>query len=284
MPGSARSTRLKLILTLAALAAAGSWRLRHYIPWFQLDLRYTAERSVGYGPHPSQVLDIFRPRLGSGLRPGVLVLHGGGWVRGERSDTESRVCWRYLRQGFVVANATYRLAEVAKAPAAVEDARLALEFVSRQAARWGIDAKRLVVTGESAGAHLALMAAFAPAATAAAVIDFYGATDLEQAWKEGSRFPAQWVGDRADRWQIAAAMSPLHLIRPGLPPVLAIHGTADRVVPPSHSRRLVRALTAAGNTARLFEVEGGEHGFSAARLDAAYLAIFDFLRAQGIVP
>ena len=69
----------------------------------------------------------------------------------------------YLEMGFAVVNVTYRLARVSEAPAAVEDCRCALRWVIQNAKEYGLDVNRLVVTGYSAGGHLALTTGMLPA-------------------------------------------------------------------------------------------------------------------------
>lgn len=119
--------------------------------------RYGAERerNLRYGPGPAQRLDLYRPTGASGPRPVVLYLHGGGF-RAMSKDTHWLMGLRFARQGYLVANADYRLAPRHPYPAAIEDAALALEWVAAHAAAQGGDLGALVLAGESAGANLAL--------------------------------------------------------------------------------------------------------------------------------
>ncbi len=219
-------------------------------------------------------LDLHRPNTAKGKRtPVLVVIHGGAWARGERPKgwTGYR---RFVEAGFAVISMQYRLSGQARAPAAVEDVRCVMGWIARSAEREGLDPKLIVLMGTSAGAHLALMAAYVdasegldpaecgPAPRAAAVIDFYGPTDLRPqslgAWNSPSI--GKWVGEGEAGAAMAARMSPITRIKPGLPPVFIVHGDADPVVPVAASIALKAALERAMVPTELHVVPGGVHG------------------------
>jgi dipeptidyl aminopeptidase/acylaminoacyl peptidase len=188
------------------------------------------------------------------------------------------VCRLYLHQGFVVANVEYRKGAIAPA---VEDAIRALGWFCRNAPNYGVDPHRIVVTGESSGAHLALMAAFQSGVEVAAVVNFYGITDLTAM---ADRPAIQAVLPPGDWKTSARRLSPLTYVRQGLPPVLSIHGTADAVVPPDQTARLAEALRSTGGEAAEFYMPGAGHGFSSMQqVAAAYRVVFQFLAQRGII-
>ena len=188
-----------------------------------------------------------------------------------------RVCRRYLAKGFVVANAEYRSGI---GPAA-EDAVRALEWFAANARRYGADPGKIVVTGESAGGHLALFAAFKTRIPVAAAVNFYGISDLAALVDEP--FVRRQL-PHENQAAAARSFSPTTYIRAGVCPVLSIHGTADSTVPPSQSRRLTELLqqTNGPGGAHLTLIEGGKHGFTERELGVAYQAVFDFLYRHGV--
>jgi acetyl esterase/lipase len=219
-------------------------------------------------------LDLHRPPSAKGKRaPVLVVIHGGAWARGERPKGWAGYR-RFVDAGFAVVSMQYRLAGQARAPAAVEDVRCVMGWIARAAEREGLDSRRIVLLGTSAGAHLALMAASidknegldpaecGPAPRAAAVIDFYAPTDLRLqslgAWSSPSI--GKWVGEGEAGAAMAARMSPITRVRPGLPPVFIVHGDADPVVPLAASTALKAALDRAKVPAELHTVPGGVHG------------------------
>ncbi|PJI90789.1 alpha/beta fold hydrolase [Sphingomonas koreensis] len=234
----------------------------------------TSSTDVIYATHPTGPLhlDLHRP-AGKGRAPVLVVLHGGGWARGERPKS-----WAGLRPfveaGYAIVSVQYRLSGTAQAPAAVQDARCAMAWVARNADRHQLDPRRLVVLGTSAGGHLALMAgmlggradidlpACGPVPRAAAIIDFYGPTDLrpESLGKWRSPSVTKWIGEGPDAPALAERMSPLTLVRKGQVPVFIVHGDADNVVPIQSSRQLKAALDRAGVPSELHIVPGGGHG------------------------
>lgn len=236
---------------------------------------------VAYGPFPENRLDIMRPRGSSQApRPAVIVFHGGAWERGSREEMREHVCGRYLARGFVVVNVEYRHGI---APA-TEDAIRAVEWFCKHASSYGGDPLRVVVTGESAGGHLALIAAFRSESHIAAVVNFYGVADLMAALGMPyvrEALPADVPAGVAEF--AAGKLSPVTWVRPGLCPVLSIHGTADDTVPLNQSERLTEKLRSVGGDAELAPVAGGGHGFSPAEQEIAYLAVFDFLRRCGVL-
>lgn len=247
--------------------------------------------TVSYASYPETQLDVFQPAGGGEKRPGVLVIHGGGWVNGTKESQWDNFVRRYLEKGFVVANVEYRLAKAAPAPAAVEDALKAAEWFVKNAKKYGADPKKIVVTGGSAGGHLSLMVGMANKSAklgnpvkVAAVVNFYGITDVaDQLGGENMRqYAVTWVPDGPGRLELAARVSPMNYVRKDLPPILTLHGDSDQTVPYDHGVRLTRSLVDVGAKAEMISVPQGRHGFPKEKLDQLYPQIFEFLKRQGI--
>lgn len=245
-------------------------------------------------------LDIVRPRRASAPTPAVLFFHGGGWTGGSK-DAGLLAALPYAEMGYTVINVAYRLSSVSLAPAAVEDARCALRWVYRNAKQYNIDLNKLVLTGTSAGGHLALITGMlaedagldlgcpgdrgaGPFNTdplkVAAIVNWYGITDVREMLAGPNRraYAVMWLGGQPNREQIATQVSPLTWVRPGLPPVITIHGDADPTVPYTQAQRLHDALQKAGVTQQLVTVPKGLHGgFPIDEYIRAYTAIRAFL-------
>ncbi|QIF02247.1 alpha/beta hydrolase [Roseimicrobium sp. ORNL1] len=123
-----------------------------------------AELDITYGKTPEQELklDIYRPKVGGDKMPACVLVHGGGWMKGDKEKFRP-LAISLAEKGYVVANIEYRLGDVAKYPAAVQDCNLAVRFVRANASRFGIDPNRIGAWGGSAGGHLVGLMAAAPA-------------------------------------------------------------------------------------------------------------------------
>jgi acetyl esterase/lipase len=221
-------------------------------------------------------LDLYLPRT-TGPTPVLVYIHGGGWVAGSKEGSQL-VFLPYLKLGWAVANVEYRLAKNSLAPAAVEDCRSALRWVYRKAKDYNFDTTKIVVSGHSAGGHLSLTTGMlrtsdgfdrppewmtvVPQPPVAAIINWYGITDVADLL-EGENlqsYAVHWLGTQSDREALARRVSPLSYIRPGLPPIVSIHGDQDQLVPYTQAVRLHDALTEAGIRNKLITVAGGKHG------------------------
>lgn len=250
--------------------------------------------------HYEAKLDVYVRRSASVPQPTVIFIHGGGWTGGTK-EARAFAIQPYLAMGLDVVNVEYRLARVALAPAAVEDCRCALRWVIAHAKEYGIDPQKLVVAGDSAGGHLALTTAFLPASAGldrqcpggddlkvAAVLNWYGISDVAELLDGPDRrsYAVAWLGSLTNRDEVARRVSPLTYVRPGLPPVLTIHGDADPTVPYSQALRLQKALTEAGVANELLTMPGGKHGLDCCNLEQrtkAYQTIQAFLRKHGVL-
>ena len=106
---------------------------------------------VAYGEHPRQRLDVYLPQGSGGARPVVLFLHGGGFIRGDKSE-RSHVGHLLAHHGFVAVLANYRLAPECQWPSGAQDVASALDWVHQAIAAYGGDPSWVFVIGESAGA------------------------------------------------------------------------------------------------------------------------------------
>lgn len=253
---------------------------------------YQIQANIRYDHHAETVLDILQARAPAlKNRPGAIFIHGGGWVEGEKESVIQRFCVPLVEHGFVVANVDYRLAKTAPAPAAVTDVLTAAKWFHDNAAEYKVDANRIIVAGESAGGHLALMVAMTPASAdlgpvvkIAGVIDFYGIADVaEQLEGAGERpYATAWIPEQPQRMELARRLSPIGYARKGLPPVIELHGDADTVVPMAQSVRMAGVLKSAGSDAELITVPGGQHGFTPAEMEKLWPQIFKWLKKHKI--
>ena len=296
------STKLILFfvatLAFAQLPPAVDWAV-HAQNEYQVFPNVTYLTASGY----ESKLDVYQ-RRGAGTHPTLIFFHGGGWIRGTKEASAMSIL-PWLEMGWNVVNVEYRMARVALAPAAVEDGLCALRFAVAQAKTYGIDTNRIVLSGESAGGHLALTTGMIPESAGftnvcagggfntsesavpkvAAIINWYGITDVTDllAGSNSKSYAVQWLGSLPNREELARSVSPITYVRPGLPPILSIQGDADPIVPYSQNVRLRDALTKAGDSIELVTIPGGGHGnFKPDERTKIYLKIREFLAKNGL--
>jgi len=239
--------------------------------------RVRIEEGVVFGTGGDRELrcDVFHPPALAGPAPGVLLVHGGAWRGGDRLQLRG---YGVLlgRRGYVCVATEYRLAQDAAWPAQIEDVKCALRFMRANAASLGIDADRIVVQGNSAGGHLALLAAGTPddprfegtgghegvSSAVCAAIAIYPPTLLAHGSMPRGAVPAFALSDAADA-ALAAEASPATYFGPQFPPTMLIHGTGDQLVPVAASELAYEALTAAGVPCELHIYPEQPHSFDA---------------------
>lgn len=243
-------------------------------------------------------VDLYLPRGTDSPAPVLVYIHGGGWVGGSKESSVLRLV-PWMEMGWAVVNVQYRLGEVSLAPAAVEDCLCALRWIIRNASNYNIDPERIVVTGNSAGGHLALTTGMVPASagldrqcpgsetlSVAAIINWYGITDVGDLLDgpNTKSYAVEWMGSMPNRFKIAERVSPLTYVRSGLPPILTIHGDADPTVPYQHGVQLHEELSKVGVSNQLHTVPGGRHGgFNRTETIAIFETIQEFLSGNGLL-
>jgi len=263
------------------------------------------DRSYGYFSGTSLKLDVWQAQNKDEV-PTVVYYHGGGWFFGDRTGALPYLM-PWLARGWNVVNVEYRMSGTALAPAAVEDARCALRWVYRNASQFHLDTDRIIVTGHSAGGHLALMAGMlqesdgldnnCPSDPAygekplkvSAIVDWYGPTDIPDLLSGPDRktYAVAWLGGLLDTEVEAQRVSPLNYVRSGLPPIFIVHGDQDPTVPYQQSVRLHEKLDAAHVANQLYTVKDGKHGlFGSEDSIKAYAAMWGFLEqhVHGLSP
>lgn len=298
-----------LCVSLTAPAQAQSGGDDGYSAAVQLGNGYSVNANITYLTASGRdlKLDVYQPWPNKTATPVLLNFHGGGWVAGSREGDLLRLL-PYMQMGFAVINVEYRLGKTALAPAAVEDTLCALQWVGRNAEQYKFDLAKVVVTGGSAGGHLALATGMIPsdspftnqcalngswagayanaAPKVAAVINWFGITDVADMLQGPNTrsYAVSWFGSMDGRMDLARRLSPLNYARKDGPAVLTIHGDADPLVPYAHALRLQQAMNKAGEKNQLFTIKGGGHGgFSPEQNQQAFQAVRSFLRELGIV-
>jgi acetyl esterase/lipase len=278
--------------SLAQLSPSATWAT-HAANQYQIFANMTYLVANNY----EAKLDIYKRRDTTGAQPTLIWIHGGGWIGGTK-EGELMFLMPWFEMGWNVVNVEYRLGRVSLAPAAVEDCLCALRYVAANAKQYDIDSTRLVVSGGSAGGHLALTTGMisesagldrqcpgVPLPKVAAIVNWYGITDVGDLLDGPNRktYAVAWMGSMPARDEIAKRISPLMYVRPGLPPILTIHGDEDPTVPYNHAVRLHEALSRAGVTNELLTVPGGKHGgFTPEERTRIYLKIREFLAKNGL--
>jgi len=266
-----------LALTLSAHSLPGAERSaarvagRFGYPPVLPDARTETYKTIG---QTNLQLYIFAPtaHAATNRRPAIVFFFGGGWASGSPQQF-AKQCQYFASRGMVAITADYRVASRhgAKPAQCVADARSAIRWVRKNAARLGVDPNRVVAAGGSAGGHLAGCIAVVPgfdepgedtsvSAVPNAAVLFnpvlvLAPLDENDSGRLASRLTAERLGIEPQK------ISPAHHVKAGAPPIIVFHGKADTTVPFSTSEVFVARMKAAGNRCELVGFDGQEHGF-----------------------
>jgi len=228
-------------------------------------------RVVVYKTAPQKPLHlhVFEPEgfAKTDRRAVFLTVHGGGW-RGGVPQRMYAFADYFAKKGMVGISLEYRLAAGKPEVGAltpldcVQDVKSAVRYLKANAREFGIDPEKIVVSGGSAGGHLAVATALFDAvndpaddlrvsAAPAAMVLLFPVIDTSAEAGYGHAF----IGAR---WR---ELDPNSHVRAGLPPCIVFHGTGDKTTPFAGAERFVRAMKAAGNACELVTNEGGAHGY-----------------------
>jgi acetyl esterase/lipase len=244
-----------------------------------------------------QNFDLHLPaRNGSQPAPLVVWIHGGAWKLGSKDWDNAGYL---VKHGYAIASIDYRFSGEAQFPAQIQDCNTALNFILAHASEYGIDPKRFVVGGGSAGGHLALLLGLArnvkefdadPSLKPLAILDFFGPADLtkllddlkaihsDQGVKDYEGAVPPLLGAAVEQApDKAKAASPVTYVGPGNPPVLIAHGDKDQSVPIDQSRRLHEALDKAGVQNQFIVIDNAPHDGPAFSTPDVEAKVVDFL-------
>lgn len=246
-------------------------------------------------------LDLARPQEGDGPFPLLVFIHGGGWSGGNRIAYR-RAIETAAQKGYVAATVSYRLTQpdkdtgVAKTPfpAQIHDCKAAIRWLKANAEKYNIDPDRVGVTGASAGGHLSLLVGLTSAedglegelgnpdqsSRVQVVVNVYGPTDLVTLYRGTpgvvGLLKALCGGTPETAAENFRLASPITFITADDPPILTLHGDADRIVPVEQAEILDERLKAAGvpHVLKVFKEQG--HGFQGESAIEAQTAMWDF--------
>ena len=214
-------------------------------------------------------LDLYRSTI-AGPRPTIITIYGGAWLFGKRAD--NAVIDRALAaRGYTAISVDYRHAPKYRFPTEPNDVEDAISTIAHHARAWGVDPDRVALFGRSAGAELALLAAYAPEPVhVRAAVAYYAPTDLIDGYRiTPNPDPANvrqillaYLGaPPQNRMASYRAASPVAHVRVGLPPTYLIIGLRDALVRPEQQRELRDALRSHGDAVAAIELPWSNHAF-----------------------
>ena len=263
-------------------------------PDFRVRRRYRAARDISYGDAGMRNhLDVWkRADLPNDAKAPVLFqVHGGAWTMGMKEGQAETLMSHMAERGWVCVTANYRLSPRATWPAQIVDVKKALAWTKATIAELGGDPDFVVITGGSAGGHLASLAALTPDVadfqpgfedadtSVAAAVPFYGVYDFLNrhgtSRADMDKFLARLVfksspTEDRERWDQASTIS--H-VRPDAPPFFVLHGSADSLVPVEQARTFVDELRKESTSPVVYaELPGAQHAFEILPSVRAYAA------------
>ncbi|GIW41912.1 MAG: alpha/beta hydrolase [Candidatus Binatia bacterium] len=226
-------------------------------------------------------LDVYRPRWRPEGCPTLLQIHGGAWIVGSKNEQGLPLMTHLASHGWVCVAANYRLSPHATFPDHLVDLKRAIRWIREQGPAYGADPEFLVVTGGSAGGHLAALVAltandpeYQPGfenvdTRVRAAVPFYGVYDFRNRF---GHWRHDGLAELLERQVLKAApeenpeayrkASPIDRIHPDAPPFFVIHGDLDTLVPVDDARRFVEELRKVSRNPVVYaEIPGAQHAF-----------------------
>jgi acetyl esterase/lipase len=200
------------------------------------------------------LLDLYRRRDHPTGGPVLIHLHGGGYTRGRKNSQSLPLLYRLASQGWVCVSANYRLRPAARHPEHLIDLKKVIAWVRAHGDEYGANPARLFVSGSSAGAHMAALAALTPNDPAFQP----GFEDADTSVTAAIGLNG-WYGGYGGQDDTS---SPLRHVRRDAPPFFLAHGDHDTVAPVEVARRFAGALAGvSANPVVYAELPGAQHAF-----------------------
>jgi acetyl esterase len=243
-------------------------------------------KDIVFSPRHGLKLDTYAPKSSRPL-PAVIIAHGGGWEAGDKVTYATPLFEPLAKAGFAWFSIDYRLTPQVRNADQLEDLREAIRFVRANAKRFNVDPNRIAILGESASGQLVAQLATEKFEGVAAVVSFYGVYDfLPMATSFAPRsIPARLFGVtelNAQTREVMKSFSPLYQVKAGMPPLLLIQGTADRL----HAQAVAfeKELNRVGAQFDVIDVAGAPHGVENWEGHAEWLSyktkLVEWLRAR----
>jgi acetyl esterase/lipase len=245
------------------------------------------------GEH-SLKLDVYRPKASSDQpRPCIVWIHGGGWLKGDKSSGLARLGKWVATGDYVGVSVGYRLTDKGTWPIQIHDCKAAIRYLRSHAAELGIQPDRIAVWGSSAGGHLVSLLGTSGdvaelegnlgvtgvSSRVACVVDYCGPSDFLRFAKDAPRLnePVYKLlgGSVKDKRDLAKQASPVTYVSKDDPPFLIVHGTADRLVPIDQAITFHEAQVKAGMKSEYIKMEGGGHGIGGDEIEKRVKAFLD---------
>ncbi len=250
-------------------------------------LNATTFLNIAYGTDTAQRMDIHLPGNHPHLSKAIILIHGGAWNSGDKSNFAYYIdTFKKRLPGYAIFNINYRLVSDKNIfPTQENDVKSAMDFIIANAEEYGIDKHELVLLGASAGAHLALLQAYKyPYPKIKTVIDFFGPTDLlamyQKPWHPMIPYLLQTLtgATPASDISIYQQSSPAYFVTAQSAPTLILQGGSDQVVNPLQSQLLADKLERASVENELVIYPNEKHGWQGVNLSDSFDRIVNFLR------
>jgi acetyl esterase/lipase len=277
--------------------------------WAQTNVEFTRTEDVIYGRKfgTALTLDVFQPRPANGV--GIILMVSGGWFSSHEAINADFIR-PLLNRGYTVFAVVHGSQPKFVITEIVPDIQRAVRFIRHNAARYGVDPNRLGITGASAGGHLSLTMGTQggpgdanakdpldrESSAVQCVACFFPPTDFLNYSRPGEDavgvgtlkdFKSAF-GPRSDtaeeRQKLGHEISPIYFVHSNMPPILIIHGDADKLVPIYQAQMFVKGCEAVGSTAKLVVREGKQHGWPDLVKDMELLADWFDEYLRGLKP
>ena len=224
--------------------------------------------------HARQIMDVAMPVSREGTLPVVIVIHGGGWSRGDKADV--RMFLEPLaKAGCLVISPNYRLAPKDPAPAAIHDMKYLLAWLDRHSEELTIDSSKIAMVGFSAGGHLSALVGMSadtraldpasddmesPSVAPCCMASIGGPMDLSRPFSpQVEPLVKGWAGAVSANGGTRSLWSPVRWVTRKDPPILLIHGEADDIVPLGNISGMKSQCERQGVVCKIHIVDGGSH-------------------------
>jgi acetyl esterase/lipase len=243
---------------------------------------------VSYGNDPEQKMDVYLPPNRDENTRMLIIIHGGGWSGGDKSDFDTYISeFQNRLPGYAFANLNYRLVKTTGNyfPTQENDINSAVMFLKDNAAAYNVSTN-FVYLGISAGAHLALLQGYkhTDAIQPRGIVSFFGPVDLQKLYTDAdSSIPyvlrtvmnATLEGNPDIFYQ----SSPINYVVEGSAPTLMLHGDADQIVPLEQPYMLRDKLDQLGVRNKLVVYPGQGHGWIGDDLLDSFEQVVSFVKS-----